>query len=442
MIREDKLLMTMQLTGLTDLEKEKELNDWAFLARLLIQPTFFRSFYHVVEEFDLKKFQEALMVACESDTGWLVIGNADSECSFQVENQQLMIKNILAISVFEENQFLIRDYIKNKMAVHGVFAYMRAYSEFLYHNTKEIDQRLLFERPEETKKLPKMKETGGRIVIDCNQFSGYDLFYEGLCFTSCWEMYYSSYYYQVIPKPIILDVQQVEYVKELENDVVCVQLYRDPFNWRNAANQSFQAYYRDQLGFDHLAWDNGVGLLKAPFVEYAYTDQNIQSVQYQNEQMQPVAKKKASFFVTRSYDVKQQQYRERRVKGTLNAQAYFPWVDENRAQMMCYKVLDPTIAVDKGIEAYCYYIREYLEVEVEDEKYQDYLVSLRIYIPTEALAQLPLNEIRQRLSDVKFKHFRRKRGNIRFDVKKGDNHLRVEFLDYQKLEQLMTIQKA
>lgn len=112
-------------------------------------------------------------------------------------------------------------------------------------------------------------------------------------------------------------------------------------------------------------------------------------------------------FCNKSYDIQQGDYKERRVRGTLNAQAYFPWVDENRSRMMCYKVIDPTVALDNGIEAYCYYIREYLEVEVTDEKYQEYLLSLRIYVPSESLSELPLKEIKHRLSDVTFKRIKK-----------------------------------
>lgn len=109
--------------------------------------------------------------------------------------------------------------------------------------------------------------------------------------------------------------------------------------------------------------------------------------------------------------------------------------------MMCYKIIDPTVALDNGIEAYCYYIREYLEVEVTDEKYQDYLLSLRIYVPSEALPDLPLKEIKHRLSDIAFKRIKKKQRSVQFDVKKGEKHLRVQFLDYRELEQLITLQK-
>ncbi|MFR8906139.1 MAG: hypothetical protein ACLVHG_02155, partial [Enterococcus faecium] len=85
--------------------------------------------------------------------------------------------------------------------------------------------------------------------------------------------------------------------------------------------------------------------------------------------------------------------------------------------------------------------REYLEVEVTDEKYQDYLLSLRICVPSEALPDLPLKEIKHRLSDIAFKRIKKKRRSVQFDVKKGEKHLRVQFLDYRELEQLITLQK-
>lgn len=440
-MEEDKLLMTMQLTNISTTQREHEIKDWLFLIRMVFEPSFFQTSHRDMQTFDLKKDENLSVQENQFPFGWLIVGNDQNECSFHFDGQQLVIKNILKKENFLQHEAVIRDYIKTKMVKNGVFAYLRSYNEYIYHNTKEINERLSFEPKEAIEQLPKMKESSGEIVVDCNQFPGYDLSHEGLCFTSCWEMYYSFYYYRIIPKQVFLDVQQVEYVEEYENGVVGIQVYRNPFKWQEAVNLHFQAYYRDQLGFDHLAWDNGVGLLKAPFIEYAYTDQSIQSVQYQNEKMQPTQKKNATFFVTRSYNFVKDEYREKRVRGRLNTQAYFPWVDDQRAQMMFYKVIDPRVSIDNGIEAYCYYIREYLEVTVEDEKYQEYLVTLRLYIPTENLMQLPLKQIRAQLPDIKFKRFRKRRGRISFDVKKGENHLRVEIYDYPKLNKFATLQK-
>lgn len=439
---EDKLFITIQLTNLSKIQREREIRDWLFFIRMIFKPSFFQSSHQEMKMFDLKKDTFLSLQENQFPFGWLIIGDDQNKCSFHFDGQQLIIKNILKKENFWQNETIIRDYIQMKMVHHGVFAYLRSYNEYIYHNTKQINERLRFETKEQIEHLPKMKEKSGEIVVDCNQFPGYDLSHEGLCFTSCWEMYYSPYYYRMIPKQVFLDVQQVEYVKEYENGVIGIQIYRNPFKWREEVNLQFQSYYRDQLGFDHLAWDNGIGLLKAPFIEYAYTDQSIQSVQYQNKQMQPTQKKNATFFVTRSYNFVKDEYREKRVSGKLNTQAYFPWVDEQRVQMMFYKVIDPRVSLDNGIKAYCYYIREYLEVAVEDKKYQEYLVTLRLYVPTENLTQLPINEIRDQLPDIKFKRFRKRHGRISFDVKKGDNHLRVEIYDYPKLNKFATLQKV
>ncbi len=440
-MEEKKLIMTIQLTAIDSLEKKSQIEDWLFLVRMLFIPSYFHSSHHAMSRFELKSVQQRLLQEGSQDFGWFVIGNEENECSFHFEGEEVVIKSIFDKKLFYEYDSIIRDYIKTRMHPHGIFAYLRPYNEFIYNNTKDIRERLLFETEKEVNSLPRIKQPDGKVIIDCNQFFGYDLVYQGLCFTSCWEMYYSSYYYRVIPKQVFLEVQQVEWVKEYENELIGVQLYRDPFNWKAEVNQQFQSYYRDQLGFDHLAWDNGVGLLKNPFIEYAYTENSVQSVQYQNRLMQPTPKKKATFFVTRSYNFVKNEYREKRVKGSLNTQAYFPWVDEQRAQMMSYKVIDPSVTLDNGIAAYCYYIREYLEIAVEDEKYQEYLLILRLYVPSDILSKLPLDEIRMELSDIKFKRFRKRRGRLTFDVKKGHHHLRVEILDYPKLDQLLTVQK-
>lgn len=441
-MEENKLLMTIQLTELNQFEKKNQIEDWLAFIRLLITPSYFQSSHQGMRPFELKRFHQVLLQEGPLDFGWFIIGNDGNEFSIHFDGKEIVMKNIFQKQLMDKHAAVIRDYIRTKMFQHGVFAYLRPYDEFVYNNTTDIDERLLIETKEEIRLLPKIKRADGEIIVDCNQFSGYDLSYQGLCFTSCWEMYYSSYYYRVIPKQIFLDVQQVEWVKEYESQVVAVQLYRDPFNWKAEVNQQFQAYYRDQLGFDHLAWDNGVGLLKTPFIEYAYTDKSVQSVQYQNRMMQPATKKKATFFVTRNYNFEKDEYKEKRIKGALNTQAYFPWVDEQRAQMMSYKVIDPSITLDNGIQAYCYYIREYLKVAVEDEKYQEYLLILRLYVPSDILKKVPLDEIREELSDIKFKRFRKRRGRLAFDVKKDIHHLRVEILDYPKLEQLATAQKS
>lgn len=441
MIMEDKLLMTLELIRLDEQTTKTEIEDALILIRLLFPPTMFHLYNQPEEPFDLKNVHQQLATV-DSGELWMIIGDEWNECSIQYANHMLTLKCVLTQAVFSEKRTLIEDYLQVKMSKNGLFAYLRSYEEYLYNNTEKREIREIFESKEETKKLPKMKGEDGETVVDCNQLPGYDLFYQGLCLTSCWQMYYSKAYYRLIPQSIFLDVQQVEKIEKLSGESLKVQLYRDPFNWKYELNTQYQQYYRDQLGFDHIAWDNGVGLLKEPFIEYAYSNKSIQTVQYQNQKMQPTNKKNATFFVTRSYDILQNTTNERRVKGSLNAQAFFPWVDEQSLRMMTYKIINPEVSLDEGIRAYSYYIREYLEIDINDERYPEYMTILRIYIPDEALAHLPIDELKATLGDVKMSRPKKRKGTIRFDLKKNDNHLRVVFLGYRQLKQLNEIQKA
>ncbi len=100
MIGEDKLLMTIQLTDLNEEEKKQEISDWAILTRLLIQPTFI-SFTQQADPYDLRKLQEKIMLASVRDESWLVVGNDENECSFRLEDNQLLIK-MYCLSLFSK----------------------------------------------------------------------------------------------------------------------------------------------------------------------------------------------------------------------------------------------------------------------------------------------------------------------------------------------------
>ncbi|MBO1300832.1 MULTISPECIES: hypothetical protein [unclassified Enterococcus] len=440
MVPERKMMLRLVMKRERENEKE-EAYDWSVLTRILLVPEFFQSSRQIKEPYTLVKLKQALDEIDDREIGWLEIIERDFVCRFEFGYHHLQVDYQFTWKIFEKNESVIRNYLQTKMQKHGIFAYMRSVEEYLYHNTQSIDERLTFESSQMIDKLPKIKGSDGQVIVDCNQFPGYDLMVEGRCFTSCWEMYYSSYYYRLIPKEIFLEVQQVEKITQFDNQVIGIQLYRDPFRWQSETNLKFQQYYRDQLGFDHLSWDNGVGLLKEPFVEYAYTKDSLQSVQYQNHLMQPTEKKKATFFVTRNYDFATYDYKEKRARGVLNRQAFFPWVDENHSQLICYKVIDPTFTLDNGIDAYAYYINEYLNVEAPDEMYRDYLTSLRIYVPTKFLSDFPMEEISDRLSTIKFKRIRKRKGRLSFDAVQGEKRLRVVLLDQAELTGNLLMQK-
>lgn len=131
-----------------------------------------------------------------------------------------------------------------------------------------------------------------------------------------------------------------------------------------------------------------------------------------------------------------EQYQEKRVKGVLNARAYFPWVDNQGMKMMNYLVLNPEYSLDDGLAAYEFYIRNYLEIEVDDEKYPEFMVILNIYIPDEYVRKVPFDTLKQNMRDIKFSRLKKRKQKVFFDLKKGKNHLRVNFVNFSSLEKL------
>jgi hypothetical protein len=441
MIEKKQMYGMLRVDAATSKEIVQASEDWLSLVRILIQPSFIRIENEQPQPFDLHKIKNAISLLGEdSEVTWLV-GNEIDEFSFSLFKGRILEKYLISDNLFWGNHELIKDYLLNKMTFYtGIISYLRSYSEYQYSNVANIKERQNFETEEEIKELPKLKTMSGEQKIDCNQFAGYDIFFKGLCLTSCWHIYFGSVYYSMIPKQIFKEIQQVEFVKEHENEVIEIQLFKNPYNWKHERNLGFQRLFRDQLGIDQLVWDNGTGLLREAYIEYVYPKNFIHTVQYQNDSLQPTRKKEASHFITRTYDLVHETYQEKRVKGALNAQAFFPWIDESQLKMVAYKVIDPELTLDSGLEAYSYYIRDYLEIDVIDDKYPEYEATLRFYIPQNQLTQIPFDQIFERFPDVKIGPVKQKKDAISVELKKEKNHLRVLFLAYEKLEELLGIQ--
>ena len=438
MKKEEKLFLTIQYQEIDQHTLRRLIQDWLIFVRILFEPRWLALDQANQRSFSLADCVAFLKHAETLDSFSIYVGDGANEASLRLVKGHLLEKHLVTKAVFAENQKMILDYTEVQMKMKGLFASLRSYDEFLFHNVEKMAERRRFQEEAAISQLPKLRRPNGEVVVDCNQFAGYDIFYKGLTLTSCWRMYFSRFYRYVIPLAVIEEVQQVEQSHWISPQVLMIELYQDPFNWDNTSNRGYQRLFRDQLGIDQLAWNNGIGILREPFIEYAYSERMIQTVQYQNDRLQPAEKKKATHFVTRRFDLVNDQQQVKRVRGTLNAQAYFPWVDEQRMKMMNYIVIDPSYALDGGVAAYEYYLRNFLEVEVDlrDGRYQEYLVILNIYIPEEYLAEIPYRQLKEKMTDVKFSRFKKKKEQAFFDLKKDANHLRVNFLQVSALPQL------
>lgn len=213
----------------------------------------------------------------------LIVTDGQNESSIHIIQEAVLQRHLFTKDVFSTQKTVILSYFDETMQRDGMFGYLRSYDEYLMHNVERIEKRQNFQSIAEINALPKRKNFEQEIGIDCNQFAGYDVFYNGYTLTSCWRMYFSVFYARIIPQVIITDAQQVEQVQVRDQGIVMVELYRDPFQWDHELNLSYQRLFRDQTGIDQLTWDNGVGILREPYIEYAFGDQLIQTIQYQND---------------------------------------------------------------------------------------------------------------------------------------------------------------
>ncbi|MBO1305469.1 hypothetical protein JZO70_04815 [Enterococcus sp. 669A] len=424
---EPQLYSVSQLHNLDEASIKETVRDWLVMTRLLLEPVEM-SINGEEEPFDLIKLSGAIGELTLTDDKWFQVKKGDMESTVHFLGTTLFEKTLINESIYQHWEPVYLDYLSKRLEKYGFFGYIRAHDEYLYHNTSEIEKRRRFESAEKTQALPKMRGINGELVVDCNSFPGYDVFHTGHCLTSCWRMFYGEPYKQLFPKQLLLEIQQVERVVELGDGVV-IELYKNPFQWNEKANLKFQRLFRDQLGVPQLSFTNGVGLLKQPYIEFAFEDTVVQTVQYQNEQFQPAEKSEASYFVTRTYDFINDQYRVHRMKGALNALAYFPWIDDREEKMMNYHILYPERTLDQGLAAYEYYIRDAIELELSDKRYYDYTAILKFFIPERALEDFPLEGLKGKLTDMNIRQISQDNNTIQFSLEKGKNQLMVVFAD-------------
>jgi len=430
----ERILIVGQYIGLSESELAELVLDWLSLARIISTPIVFQRNRDKKEKFKLNETLDKIKNLGKKEDVWWKFESEPAKFQAHIKGDTLFCCNFLEKKVFAKYEKIIEDYFVPRMEQKGVYGYLRSFDEYQFNNIGNVEKRY-FDTPEERQQLPKRYDVDHKIAIDCNQLSGYDLYYEGLCMTSCWKMYFGKYYYRYIPKTVFESIQQAYNISMLKNEMIEVTLYKNPWHWDLEVNLKYQRLFRDQVGFDQLAWENGVGLLREPYIEFAFEKERIHTVSYLDNSGQPTVKKAASIFVTRTFDLITGQYAEHKMKGYLNSQAFFPWVDESSKKMMNYCILNPEYALDRGAQAFEFYIREFLELDLEDDPhYQQYQPILRFYLPQANMFRMSFNNLYSKMSDVEFKEVTQGVKSPTYDLRKGENRLQIVFMDYAKIK--------
>ncbi len=431
-----KIYSASQLVDITSDETLHDyLSDWFVLVRILMKAVEMSS-----EEGSYQPYDQAVMEArlkktsvLDQNPTFFSLKDGANEFYLQTEKGMIMEKSIIEEACYFQNETILESYFTQRMKEKGSYAYMRSYDEFLHNNLDNLAERLAIETPVEQEQLPKMYNKDKQIIVDCSRLPGYDFEYQSLRFTSCWKMWYSDAYFSIIPKSIFTSAQQVQQITELSPNLVYIELYKQPFSWKLPINQGYQQLFRDQLGFDQFSCQNGVGILKEPYIDYYYSNEGIQTIQYQNNNFQPVNKRAATHFTTREYlkDGEESVYRN---FGFLTSAAYFPMQDEMHKSMLNYRVINPEYMVDDGLHAYEFYIRHFFDIPFVDQQYQEYSANLRFYLPVDYIERVPLEKLKKVFPSIKFKNFEKKKFLLSFEMSNEKNHLNVFFLDFQLLE--------
>lgn len=425
----------------------KLVNDWFLLIRILEEPEYciYEENVFPIDKDKRTEWMEAVKKAFETpDTSFsLAYGMVSDhlESWIDIGQEMIFLRAVISEEIFQTNQSVLEDFIRQQMRNRGAYhAFLRDYQEFLYHNLSDKEERKKKLTIKDNQKLPEWLDEEGNPEIDCSRLSGFNLVVDRLFFTSCWKMWYSSVHFQLIPSYIFRDIQQVEdVILDASQEIVEITLYEDPFNWRHPANLHFQFLFREQIGCDQFNWQNGVGVMRDPFIELIYSPFGVQTIQYKNTHLQPVHKKKAQYFLTKMKIANQAEKKEIVIQnhfGELNSLAFFPWRNEQKKIMMNYLILDLSQQLHHGAESLTYYIRYYLDVDLQqDEKYKEYQPVLQLFFDSKSLEQVPYAALHAALSDKVIKEEKVANGTY-MDLKHGENRLIVQFLDYNDLKSL------
>lgn len=386
-----------------------------------------------MEQVDLETFKDEL-----NQTNWqealpvTYFYHAEKvEASLTCVDNRFTQRFLLKKVDFYKEAFLIEDYLQKQLANNGIQAFIRPYEEYLSSNIADLSLRDSFDLSHQSLRL--MRNDEQEKIVDCSLLPGYDVVTPQRLYTSCWKMWYTTEYFQDIPKQAFLDVQAVHNVTACDDGTLIITLYKDPLSWSHPYNIKSQQLFRFQLGFDQFMNNNGVGLLRDPYTEFMQFKNQRQMLQYQNRYLQPCPKKDAKHFTLRIFDSARGFYQEARHFGQLNVYAFFPFLEAKQERAVAYHQIVPDFTLDEALSVYKYYIQYYLEVyDILETKSTQELV-LIFYIPEANQLTLPIEAL-QRLLAKKDLRWVRELAPYEYTVISHQKQLKVHFRPSHQFE--------
>jgi hypothetical protein len=102
------------------------------------------------------------------------------------------------------------------------------------------------------KPLKTFRNEFGDLQVDVSQNPGKRKLVRGMWLMSCWRMWFGKNFYSVVPKERLSSFPSAHAIQQLENDVVLIELYEDPFKADDRRNRSVQKAFQEWVEMDRL----------------------------------------------------------------------------------------------------------------------------------------------------------------------------------------------
>lgn len=127
--------------------------------------------------------------------------------------------------------------------------------EVTLHNVKMwIEEFVLFTPKTMRTKLTERKFKINQLYGEIEKLFSHNHFSKtGLWFGSSWRMWFGKQYFSIITREKILSFSDGYSNIELENDSICIILYKDVWDYENLIHRDIQWKFRKEVGIDEIA---------------------------------------------------------------------------------------------------------------------------------------------------------------------------------------------
>ncbi|TSE04798.1 hypothetical protein [Aquimarina algiphila] len=153
------------------------------------------------------------------------------------------------ISMYEEVYSILKKYVLDKVIVGYAHQYYDAYLQRAYNATAYRVKKM---EPPKDKIYYDEEDSRGIEYVDISNNPGRDKLVSNMWLTSTWRMWFGKKFYKEVDKTHLKNFKQADQIEELDNNILFIQLYDDPFKPELAENRNKQQAFRDHIKMEEL----------------------------------------------------------------------------------------------------------------------------------------------------------------------------------------------